>query len=39
VTDTTPITITIPATIDYFIIVDGGNAALSGAYSLTIALH
>jgi hypothetical protein len=38
-TDTTPVTITIPATTDYFIIVDGGNAALSGAYSLTIALH
>ena len=33
-TDTTPVTITIPATTDYFIIVDGGNAALSGAYSL-----
>ena len=38
-TDTTPITISIPATTDYFIVVDGGNAALSGAYSLTIALH
>ena len=38
-TDTTPITIPIPATTDYFIIVDGGNAALSGAYSVTIALH
>jgi hypothetical protein len=38
-TDTTPITIAIPATTDYFIVVDGGNAALSGAYSLTIALH
>ncbi|HEX7701752.1 MAG TPA: hypothetical protein VF403_13535 [Kofleriaceae bacterium] len=38
-TDTTPMTISIPATTDYFIIVDGGNAALSGAYSLTIALH
>jgi hypothetical protein len=38
-TDTTPVTITIPATTDYFILVDGGNAALSGAYSLTIALH
>jgi len=38
-TDTTPVTITIPATTDYFILVDGGNAALSGDYSLTIALH
>jgi hypothetical protein len=38
-TSTTPIAITIPATTDYFIIVDGGNAALSGAYSLTIAIH
>jgi hypothetical protein len=38
-TDTTPVTIAIPAMADYFIIVDGGNAALSGAYSLTIALH
>jgi hypothetical protein len=38
-TDTVPVTLTIPATTDYFIIVDGGNAALSGAYSLTIAIH
>lgn len=38
-TDTTPVAITIPATTDYFIIVDGGNAALSGAYTLTIALN
>ena len=38
-TDTTPATITFGADGDYFIIVDGINAALSGAYSLTIALH
>jgi hypothetical protein len=38
-TDTAPVTVAIPATTDYFIVVDGGNAALSGAYSLTIALH
>jgi hypothetical protein len=38
-TDTAPVTVALPATTDYFILVDGGNAALSGAYSLTIALH
>ncbi|HEY0252816.1 MAG TPA: hypothetical protein VGC41_14875 [Kofleriaceae bacterium] len=38
-TDTTPVTITIPATTDYFIVVDGNNAGLSGAYSLTIAIQ
>ncbi|HEY6039336.1 MAG TPA: hypothetical protein VIV58_33870 [Kofleriaceae bacterium] len=38
-TDASPVTITIPATTDYFIIVDGGNAALSGAYTLTVALN
>jgi len=38
-TDTTPVTITIPATSDYFIIVDGINAGLSGAYTLTISLN
>jgi hypothetical protein len=38
-TDTTPVTLTLPATTDYFIVVDGGNAALSGAYTLTITLN
>jgi len=38
-TDTTPATITFGANGDYFIVVDGINAALSGAYNLTIAIH
>ncbi len=40
-TDTTPFTITLPATTDYYIIVDGGNPSptASGAYSLTIAVN
>ncbi|MFT3691824.1 MAG: hypothetical protein QM831_01700 [Kofleriaceae bacterium] len=38
-TDTTPAVITIPATTDYFIVVDSNLAAESGAYSLTIAIQ
>ncbi len=38
-TDTAPITVPIPATTDYFIVVDGGNAALSGTYALTVTLN
>ncbi|HET9990071.1 MAG TPA: hypothetical protein VFQ65_16185, partial [Kofleriaceae bacterium] len=38
-TDTTPATITIPATTDYFIVVDSGIAAASGAYTLTVTLN
>jgi hypothetical protein len=38
-TDTTPVTITIPTTNDYFIVVDGGNALASGAYTLTVTLN
>jgi len=38
-TDTTPVTISFPATTDYFIVVDGINPVQSGAYTLTIALN
>ena len=38
-TDTAPATITFGANGDYFIVVDGINAGLSGAYTLTIALN
>lgn len=38
-TDTAAVTIAIPATTDYFIVVDSGAAALSGAYTLTVTLN
>jgi hypothetical protein len=38
-TDMTPVTIAIPATTDYFIVVDSGVAAGSGAYTLTVTLN
>ncbi|MEP6866255.1 MAG: hypothetical protein ABJE66_36890 [Deltaproteobacteria bacterium] len=37
--DTTPATITLGSTGDFFIVVDGINAGLSGAYSLTVTLN
>ena len=38
-TDTTPATIAIPATSDYFIVVDSGIAGQGGAYTLTVTLN
>ena len=38
-TDTTPVTVTLTAMTDYFIVVDSGNALGSGAYTLTVTLN